>query len=186
MSCGRHYELSANDDKWMPYSGNEILVFNSNNGETDTIFFLKKDISTAYPEAQNPFGTTYEEISIFCRHSDPDPPDGQHRYLENPFVELGKSKDGNARLHFDLYAKDATFYRLSGLKIDSLADQTPITFQTKYRAYKDVYVIDDEDWLNFKQRSDYVTKLYWSRSEGLIRYDKQNGIYWELEKKYSH
>ena len=185
MSCERHYKLSDNDYKWFPYSGNEILVFNSNNGDRDTIFFLKKDTLTVYPEAQSPFGTTYEEVSIFCRHSDPDPPDGQHRYLENSFIELGKSKDRNARLHFHLYAKDATFYKLSGLKIDSLGNQIQITLQTKYKAYNDVYVVDDEDWLNFKQRSDYVTKLYWSKSEGLIRYDKQNGIHWELEKKFS-
>jgi hypothetical protein len=185
MSCESHYKLSDNDYRWFPYSGNEILVFNSNNGDADTIFFLKKDTLTAYPEAQNPFGSTFEEVSIFCRHSDPAPPDGKHRYLENYFVDLEKSKDRSARLHFNLNAKDATFYKLSGQKIDSLGKQTPITFKTRYNQYNDVYVVEDEDWLNFKQRSNYVTKLYWSKSQGLIRYDKQNGIYWELEKKYS-
>src|SRR5580658_5669195 len=156
MSCERHYKLSDNDYKWFPYGGNEILVFNSSNGDTDTIFLLKKDTLTAYPEAQNPFGTTYEEVSVFCRHSDAAPPDGQHRYLENSFVELEKSKDRIARLHISLDAKDATFYKLSGVKIDSLDNQTPITFQTKYKTYRDVYVVEDEDWLNFKQRSNFV------------------------------
>ncbi len=184
-SCKRHYDLSENDYKWFPYSGNETLLFNSSNGDTDSIIFLKKDTLTAYPEAQNPFGTTYEEVSVFCRHSDPDPPGGQHRYLENYFVELKKSKDRKARLHFNLNAKNAAFYKLSGLSIDSLASQTPVTFQTKYKTYRDVYVVEDEDWLGFKQRSNYVTKLYWSKSEGLIRYDKQDGVYWELAKKYS-
>ncbi len=56
---------------------------------------------------------------------------------------------------------------------------------TKAKAYNDIYVIDDEDWLNFKQRSNYVTKLYWSKSQGLIRYDKQDGVFWELTNKYS-
>jgi hypothetical protein len=184
MSCGGHYKLSDNDYKWIQYSGNETLVFNSNNGEADTIFFLKKDTMTAYSEPENPFGIPFEEVSIFCRHSDAAPPDGKHRYLENPFLELEKSKDRNASLHFSLCAKDATFYKLSGLKIDSLGNQAPKTFQTKYKAYNDVYVVDDDDWLNFKQRSDYITKIYWSKSEGLIRFDKQNGVYWELEKKY--
>jgi hypothetical protein len=169
----------------MPYRGNEILIFTSNDGDTDTIFFIRKDTLIAYPEAQNPFGVTYQEVSIACKHSDPAPPDGQHRYLENYLFSIGKSKDKKARINLNLLAKDAVFYKLSGLRIDSLTNQTPITVQTKYKTYNDVYAIDDEDWLNFKQRSDYVTKLYWSKSEGLIRYDKQNGVYWELTKKYS-
>lgn len=58
-----------------------------------------------------------------------------------------------------------------------------LTKATESKIYNDVYIIDDEDWLNFKQRSNYVKKLYWSKSEGLIRYDKQEGVFWELTKK---
>lgn len=169
----------------MPYKGNEILVFNSNTGDNDTIFFLQKDTLIAYPEAQSLNGKTYEVVRIFCRHSDAWPPDGNHRYLDNDFVELKKSKDKRARLDFHLSAKDAHFYRLTGIGIDSLAQQQQTSLATKSKTYDDVYIIDAEDWLNFKQRSDYVKKLYWSKSEGLVRYDKQDSVYWELTKKYS-
>jgi hypothetical protein len=184
-SCERNNNLTTADYKWMPYSGNETLVFSSNNGGTDTIFFVKKDTLIATPDAPNPFGTTYQEVAIFCKHSDPSPPDGQHRYLENYLFKIEKSKDKKARISFNILAKDAVFYKLSGLRIDSLSNQTPMTFSTKGKTYNDVYVVDDEDWLNFKQRSDYITKLYWSKSAGLIRFDKQNNIYWELTEKYS-
>ncbi|MEP7256195.1 MAG: hypothetical protein ABI666_10510 [Ferruginibacter sp.] len=169
----------------MPYQGNETVVFGSNTGDVDTIFFLKKDTSLAYPEAQSLNGIEYEVVSIFCKHTDAWPPDGRHRYLENYFIELKKSKDEKARLHFNLAAKDATFYKLSGTRIDSLNTQKPSILQTKYKTYNDVYIIVDEDWLNFKIRSDYVTKLYWSKSEGLVRYDKQDSVYWELTKRYN-
>jgi len=168
----------------MPYKGNEILVFSSNTGDTDTIFFLKKDTLIAYPEAQALNGKTYEVVRIFCHHTDP-LRNGGYRYLDNDFVELQKSEDKKARLHFNLSTKDANFYRLTGIRIDSLAQQQFTSLATKHKTYNDVYVIDDEDWLNFKQRSDYVTKLYWSKSEGLIRYDKQDSVYWELTNKYS-
>src|SRR5207249_5142453 len=98
-SCHNTYRLSENDYGWMPYKGNETLVFSSNTGDTDTIFFLKKDTLIAYPEAQSLNGKTYEVVSIFCRHSDASPPDGNHRYLENVFVELEKSKDKKATLN---------------------------------------------------------------------------------------
>jgi hypothetical protein len=169
----------------MPYKGNETLVFSSNTGDTDTIFFLRKDTLIAYPEAQSLNGITYEEVAIFCRHTDPSPPDGNHRYLDNYFVKLKKSKDKKARLHFDFTAKDSWFYRLDGPRVDSLDKIKPTSLQTKNKIYNDIYIIDDVDWLNFKQRSNYITKAYWSKSEGLIRYDKQDSVYWELTKKYS-
>ncbi len=169
----------------MPYKGNETLVFSSNTGDTDTIFFLKKDTLIAYPEAQALNGRTYEVVRILCRHSDVWPPGGSHRYLDNDFVKLEKSKDKKARLHFNLSAKDANFYRLTGIRIDSLAQRQFTLLATKGKTYNDVYIIENEDWLNFKKRSDYVTKLYWSKSQGLIRYDKQDGEYWELTKRYS-
>ncbi len=184
-SCRWTYRLSEKEHSWMPYKGNETLLFSSNTGDTDTIFFLQKDTLIAYPEAQSLNGNTYEVVRIFCRHSDASPPDGNHRYLDNDFVELQKSKDKKARLHFNLSAKDANFYRLTGIRIDSLSQLSPTSLATKSKTYTDVYIIDAEDWLNFKERSNYVTKLYWSKSEGLIRYDKQDSAYWELTKKYS-
>jgi len=169
----------------MPYSGTETLVFSSNTGDTDTIFFLKKDTLLAYPEAQRLNGVQYEVVSIVCKHSDTWPPDGKHRYLENYFIELQKSKDGKARLDIGLAAKDAHFYRLQGPKVDSLEKEKTTILQTKQKLYTDIYIINGVDWLNFKQRSDFVAKVYWSKSEGLIRYDKQDSVYWELTKKYS-
>jgi hypothetical protein len=168
----------------MPYQGNEILVFSSNTGDIDTIFFLKKDTLWGLPDPI--FETVkYEQVAIFCRHSDPSPPDGKHRYLDNYFVKLKKSKDGNARLDLEFSAKDAWFYRLEGPRVDSLDKLRPSTLKTKFKTYDDVYIIDDIDWMNFKQRSNYVVRAYWSKSDGLIRYDKQDSVYWELTKKYS-
>ena len=99
-SCHGTYSLSEKDLSWMPYNGNETLVFVSNTGEIDTIFFLQKDTLVAYHEAQAINGKTYEVISIFCRHTDASPPISNHRYLNNIFVELQKSIDKKARLFF--------------------------------------------------------------------------------------
>lgn len=175
-SCRGTYKLSEEDLSWMPYNGNEVLIFTSNKGDTDSIIFLKKDTLIAYPEAQALNGKTYENVRIFARYSND---------ISRDFVELKKSKDKKARLHFSLWAKDAIFYRLAGIRIDSLSQKATTAFKTESKIYNDVYIIDDEDLLNFKQRNNYVTKLYWSKSEGLIRYDKQEGVFWELTKKYS-
>lgn len=180
ISCGQTYRLSEDDYTWMPYKGDETLVFKSSTGDTDTIFLLKKDTLWGYPD---PIMSTskYEVAAIFCRHSDASTRSNEHRYLENYFFEIKKTKSRRAELVFDLSAKDANFYRLSKIKIDSLNKIEPVTLQTSYGQYDDVYVIEGEDWLgSFYQRSNFVTKLYWSKSSGLVRYDKKDGVYWEL------
>jgi len=177
LSCERRHNLSKTEFDWMPYKGSETLVFTSNIGDKDTIFLLKKDTLIAYPEAQNPFGKTYEVVSLFCKHTDPAYSD---RYIENEFYSVS-----NHMISIGLLAKDAVFYSLRKFNIDSLEKMKPLPFQTKYSKYTDVFVFDGEDYLGtFHNRSDFVTRVYWSKSQGLIRFDKKDTIYWELKDKY--
>jgi hypothetical protein len=183
MSCGQTNRLSEEDYSWMPYKGNETLVFKSAEGEIDSIFFLRKDTLWSYPDPA--LSTSkYEEAAIFSKHSDSYALKGYHRYLENYFFKIKKTKSRRAEIVIDLSAKNAKFYRLSPIRIDSLSKEKPIILQTSYGQYDDVYIIGAEDYLgNLKERSNYVTKIYWSKSSGLIRYDKKDGVYWELLKK---
>jgi hypothetical protein len=184
MSCGKTNWLSEEDYKWMPYIGNETLVFKSNKNEADTIFFLRKDTLWGYPDPVLSTGK-YEEAAIFSKHADSYTSKENYRYLENYFLKIKKTNSRRAEIVIDLSAMDAKFYRLSPIKIDSLNKEKPSTLQTQYGHYDDVYVINAEDYLGtFHQRSNFITKLYWSKSQGLIRYDKMGDVYWELKKKY--
>lgn len=179
-SCGQTNKLSKEDYTWMPYKGNETLVFKSNKGETDTTFILKKDTLLAYPEAQALNGVKYEVVSVFCNHSGRNKQStGRSYYL----FKVQRAKDNHAELVFDLSTKGAVFYRLSSVKIDSLNKINPVSLETSYGKYDDVYIIYSDDYAkDFYNRSNFVTKIYWSKSSGLIRYDKKDGIYWELLK----
>lgn len=184
-SCGKFYRLTAEDYAWMPYTGNETLVFRSNISSTDTLFLVKKDTLTAYPEAQSLNGTTYQLLSVFCKHAYIGDGGEWLGYLENSLFTVKRAKDNRAELVLDLSASDAQFYRLSTIKTDSLSKIKPVTLRTAFYQYTDVYIFDGEDYLgNLYQRRDFITKVYWSKSQGLVRYDKRNGVHWELEKKY--
>ena len=183
MSCGRTNKLSTEDYKWMPYKGNETLVFRSNTGMKDTIFLLKKDTILGYGDPLSLSGDPYEVLTIFGKHTDPT--GGEHRYLENNLFEINKGKNKLTELDILFSAEDAWFYKLKGFKIDSLEKERPIAFKTKYGDYHDVYVFNGEDYSGtFAQRSNFITKLYWSKSNGVIRYDKKDSVYWELAKKW--
>jgi len=182
VSCGQTNRLSEEDYSWMPYKGNETLVFKSNTEEVDTIFILKKDTLVAYPEAQALNGVKYEEVSVFCNHNGRDKQNVGRSYY---FFQIQKAKDNRAEMIFDLSTEGAVFYRLRPIKIDSLSKENPIKLQTSGSEYDDVYIISPDDYAgDFYRRSNYITKLYWSKSNGLIRYDKKDTVYWELAKKY--
>lgn len=68
----------------------------------------------------------------------------------------------------------------NGIRLNKV---NPVSFRTSYGQYNDIYIIGYDDYANdFYNRSNFVTKIYWSKSEGLIRYDKKDGVYWELMK----
>ncbi len=182
ISCGQYKKLSEEDYKWMPYKGNETLVFKSNTGKTDTIFILKRDTLIAYPEAQALNGIKYEVVAISCNPASLNEQGPGRRY---DLFKVQKARDNRAEMGINLTTGDAVFYRLTRIKLDSLSKESPTTLQTSYGKYVDVYIIHPDGYaMDFYHRSNFVTKLYWSKSNGLIRYDKKEAVYWELEKKY--
>lgn len=184
ISCGQMNSLSPGELEWMPYKGNENLVFNSNSNGADTIFLLKKDTLIAYPEAQKINGIKYEVVSVFCQHSDLGPMKDELSYIESNFLELKKNINNHATLAIYLKTKDAFYFSVEGSRIDNLKNTPPLVFQTRYDRYNDVYMLQAVDHLGISDRSEYVTKVYWSKSKGLIRFDKKDGTYWELAQVY--
>ena len=181
MSCGRTNRLSEDDYNWMPYIGNETLVFRSHTGEMDTIFLDGRDTMLAYYDPLSLNTVKYEIISVSCKHTDATS-DG-YRYLQNHFFQIEKNEDKKATLNSRLTTKDARFYRLrQPIRIDSLNKEKPSVFTTAYNHYNDVFIIKAEANSVYSERDNFVTKIYWSKSNGLIRYDKKDSVYWELVK----
>lgn len=183
-SCGKTIRLADKDFRWIPYKGTEILVFNSNTGDTDTIFLLGADKQSIPSDPLDAFPTNLEHFSIGMRHSDPNPPSGNQRYLESEFLELsvGEGKEPYLSIHFA--SKDSWFYGGSFLDLKDLDTIKQVTLDTKTNKYTDIIILTPES-NEYSDRSNFLTKLYWSKSEGLIRYNKQDSVYWELTKKYS-
>ena len=58
------------------------------------------------------------------------------------------------------------------------------TFTTKLKTYNDIILLAPGS-NEYSDRSNFITQVYWSKSEGLIRYDKKDSVYWELTTKYN-
>lgn len=123
----------------------------------------------------------YEMLILFCMHTDPYTGKDNKRYLEGPFFTVKRTKNNNTELQIDLSVKDAKFYGMQPILISSFDISNPMTFHTSDNQYNDVYIIYPGSKADsYNSRSNFVTKLYWSKSKGLVRDEKKDGVFWDL------
>lgn len=179
LGCTKTDKLNADDLKWNPYKGGEVLVFNSNQGDTDTIFVKSIEKAKAVNDNLAIFPKHHEILNVSVQHTDPTPPNRAQGYSEDFFFDLYATNDKNTIISFDLMAKNAWFYADSYYKNE--LEKLPITtLSSKNFTYTDVIKLEPQSQ-EFYERDEFVTVVYWSKSKGYIRYDLKNGVYWELQ-----
>jgi hypothetical protein len=177
-ACSSTYRLSPDDIKWNPYKGGEVLVFQSNNGNTDTLFV--KEVETAKTPTDNLalFPNHREILNVVVTHTRPIPFNTEER-MEDSFFELYGTKDKNTLINFQFKARNAWFYSESYYKKD-LEKSAALQLTTKNAVYFDVIKLEPAS-KEYADRNEFVTALYWSRSKGYVRFDLKNNVYWELQ-----
>jgi len=184
-SCGKSIKLSEDDLKWIPYKGNETLIFNSSTGDADTIFLTGTDQRFNPSDPLDVFPTKLEHFTILAKYSDPNPPSGKQRYLEGEFLDLFASKDKLSYLSLNHMGKDARFYGGEFMDLMDLSIVKLTSLTTQLKTYNDIILLTPKS-NEYSDRSNFIVTEYWSKSEGLIRYDKKDGEYWELVRRYAH
>lgn len=186
-SCGsKTYRFKESDFEWIPYKGNETLIFASNTGDTDTLFIknpkrhVEYDIDPLSPFPQDSLEKFY--ISYYFSN------DMTKRFGGFPgetIIAMTKTKKNRTRVGFGVVTNDAFFYGLRYFDVKELRKAKLINLQTNLKTYNDILLIEpdtsNQKWSN---RDHYVLRMYWSKSEGLVRYDKNSDINYTLAKKY--
>jgi hypothetical protein len=182
-SC--HYKLKRKDIQYIiPYQGNEILIFRSDQNRMDTIFFkgTEKGSGSAFPgelslNSHELFSLQYakESADFFILESS----------TSIPFVFIS-ARQNNPEIWFATsILKDSRFYFRNFI---SLADfkkmpNTELTIGNK--TYNDVKILepDDKSTKRYAFRDNFVERFYWSVSEGFLGLDKRDEQ-WRLVEKY--
>lgn len=186
-SCGsKTYRFKDSDFEWIPYKNPDTLVFTSNKGDTDTLFikspkrYMVYDVDPLSPFPQD----SIEKFHVPYFFSN----DTTIRYGQYPgetIIAMTKTTKNRTRVGFGVVTNDAFFYGLRYFDIKELRRAKLMTLQTNIKSIDDILLIEpdtsNQKWSN---RDHYVLRMYWSKSEGLIRYDKNNDIYYTLTKKY--
>lgn len=181
VSCNEHYELKKSDLKYIPYKGNEILVFQSDKNRMDTIFLN----GTRY------FNGCYDPLAIFtdqcdgiifnCTKSDPN----YDRYLDSTeLVELVATSSGQTHISFDISLKGSWFYggdSYSLTEFDKIPNSELTIGNVKYNEVKIFEATNDAK--QYEQRENYVERFFWSVSKGFLGLDRRDEK-WRLVKIY--
>jgi len=181
-SCGKKSKIPDYAYEIIPYEGNEILVFESSNNDRDTIFLKGFDRFMAGGNPLDFFPDKSEIYQLKCIRSDPNPPNGEHRYLDGKFlIELYPVGKNDYGVNFDIIAKWSWYYgkkHFSKSELDSIPNSRIFI---NGKEYDDVKIIEAND--SYSNRDDRIEKFYWSLENGLLGWEKKNEK-WELIKKY--
>ena len=177
LSCNKSINLTCSDKNWQPYGVGDTLIFKSNLG--DTVNVIVSDIES-YSGRMGPDIVqkgVWESLKVNCTEFI-----GKSINKINTFELLELSsmeEDNNCSIRFkcpikgakiyeaqELYRKDLEEIKLKSLTIGNLHFDDVIEYQVREKKYSD--------------RSDFISKIYWSKSYGYVRFDLNNTGYWML------
>lgn len=180
VSCAQKKILSEDVKKLIPYKGREVLIFQSDKGRLDTLFLKGLKRYYRFTGAQNVFSDSIEHIFISYKTI------GTKSDIQKPTIgtilDIFKSPQGITRIGFGLKLDSLMFYGLRYYDLNVLDSMTLMNIVVANKNYNDVLVIyPDQDNEKYSDEPDYIKCLFWSKSNGLIRFDSDEQI-WELKR----
>jgi hypothetical protein len=173
LSCGT--KIRKEDTKYIPYNGNEILVFQSNQNELDTIFLTGISKFNACYEALSLFKPTCEGKKLSCKRSDPN----SDRYLQfQSLMAISKIKN-ETYISFDIKLRHSWFYEGAYMNLIDFKKLPYTEMKIGDINYNDVKIIEATN--KYNERDNYVERFYWSVSHGFLGLDQRNRN-WRLVK----
>ena len=181
FSCSKHYNLKKDDIKYIPYKGNEVLIFQSDKNRFDTIVLKGMSNFNGCGDPLAIFPDQCDGISLNCTRTDPN----YDRYLEGQhLVEIVATQSGETHISFDITLRGSWFYNNDSYSLSAF-DKIPNSQLTSgNRVYHDVKIFEASDYAKqYEQRDNYAKRFYWSVSQGFLGLDRRDEK-WRLIKKY--
>ncbi|WP_159092104.1 hypothetical protein [Aquimarina sp. Aq107] len=178
ISCVTKYKIQETEYQFIPYKGNEVLVFESNRSKKDTISL--KTYKGWYKTERVPyriFHNKYEKYGIDLVHHSSKIVDSIPDFLIEIFAFDWKGLRINIRTKSDNhnYVNKTSF---TVFEFDSIPNTE---MKINQIIYSDVKVILGENDEN--KTGNQVSQFYWSEKNGLLGWDINN-VEWRLNKRY--
>ena len=165
LTCSCNYNLNQEAKSWNPYKTSEFLVFKSNNVDFDTIRIISVD---RYRSNRNEIET------VNCIMNG-----------KRTFLMALTAWDNHTVLSINLNTDQVILDPFKAKRLSWLDSLPKTNLMVNSNIYTDVFSLTpDEENSNKRDEKSRVKTFYWSKSEGLLRYDTDDGIRWALLEKY--
>ncbi len=188
IGCGKRYRLTDDILKFNVYKKGDSLVFKSNKNARDTIIITSirketlQDKSYTLFDAIDTFLFGEKTERYFVSYAQPG---YDSRFsLGHDLLTISADPNEKTSIMFDFFIGGATWYGNTEIEnnINKLLSIPVQNFNRDSCQLSDVIVIPSSNQ-EYKERNDYVEKIYWSKSHGLVGFDKLNGEKWTLINK---
>ena len=171
LSC-KKYEITEKDMELIPYSQNEILVFESGKQELDTIFIsgFKNYLADSDPLAILPNKIEFYSVEYEFKDSNYD------RYLPGELIKIQGSK--HHEIFIWLNINIGTISGNCSLSKKEIIESSSIKWTFQNKSIEDVKVLESDIYTG-----NYPEKIFWSISQGLMGIESDKG-FWKLKNKY--
>ena len=156
-SCS-FYILSKSDLSWQPYKEGDVLIFESNKGEVDTINIKEVEKHTIPNDPFDLFPTMVQTLFVVAEHS----------VLEMNIGETGTSIEFTLRL-----GDNDLRYPCSGLYINDFENKKIEGGKYKIEAKENCY--------NMKDKPFDLRYIYWSKEYGYLGLEFKDNYVWFLK-----
>lgn len=175
--------LTENDIKFNPYQVGDTLFFQSDRNEKDTLIIYSLDRRKLNEKCYSFLTCIYTNIfyetleGYYINTTAPN-----KTWTGNSLITIRAEKDNYKTIYFDLYVDNACWYGDSETDLDKIRLYQTTSFNTEKMTINDVIVIVSEN-KDYVDRDDYIKRLYWSKTLGIVGFDKLNGDKWLVVKK---
>ncbi len=157
-SCG-FYKLSKSDLSMQPYKAGDILIFESNKGELDTIEIKEVEVHTNFDDPLDLLPNMVQSLFVVAKYS---------------VLEMRKYKTG-AYIYFTIRLGDNDLkYPCMGLSIQELEK-----LSEKENSKITIKAIQSCD--NMKDRPFDLRYIYWSKKYGYLGLEFKDNYVWNLK-----
>jgi hypothetical protein len=178
-SCKFKSNLNRKQKAWIPYQGNEILIFQSSAGKSDTLFLDGRESFYTSDNPLDPFGKRFQCQRLNFQYVRPN--DSSNFHIQGTLIQLTRLPNGDAEFFIGLQTRAGGFYTDSIFTLSSIRKWKTETQIIGGKTYTDIIIFSTRVHDVGEKSNAQIDSIWWSKRSGLVKYASNQGDQWTLK-----
>jgi len=173
-SCSKKvYKVSREAQELISYKSGDELIFNNGISDSDTILIERVDSFISPSDPLDVFPRKIEHYIVYSKT-------GEKSSSETKLLSISRNEKGETLVNINFRTSKSKFYGPNNFTLQQLNGYKVEEVKIGDTNYEDVWIFDATN-RKFEERDNFIERLYWSKSKGIIKYEKKGNEVWELK-----